>query len=102
MSAPDGAIRWIIRLYLAVFLLYLLFPLAYMLLVAFNASRIPTHRDFSFTANWFAVAWQDQRMWHGLRVSLLIGVVVVILSVVLGLAGAFMLVRLELRAKSLL
>ena len=36
MSHPDGPMRWIIRLYLAVFLLYLLFPMVYMLLVAFN------------------------------------------------------------------
>ena len=102
MSHPDGPMRWIIRLYLAVFLLYLLFPMVYMLLVAFNESRIPTHRDFSFTLQWFAVAWDDQRMWHGLRVSLLIGIMVVVISVVLGLAGAFMLVRLQLRAKGLL
>ena len=53
MSHPDGPMRWIIRLYLAVFLLYLLFPMVYMLLVAFNESRIPTHRDFSFTLQWF-------------------------------------------------
>ncbi|MGE3739537.1 MAG: ABC transporter permease, partial [Geminicoccaceae bacterium] len=88
--------------YLAIFLIYLLFPLVYMLLIAFNDSRIPTHRDFTFTLRWFGEAWADQRLWQGLRISLLIGVLVVVISVVFGMAGAFMLVRLQLRAKSLL
>jgi spermidine/putrescine transport system permease protein len=79
-----------------------MFPLVYMLLIAFNDSRIPTHRDFTFTLRWFGAAWDDQRLWQGLRVSLLIGVMVVVVSVVFGMAGAFMLVRLQLRAKSLL
>lgn len=102
MTQPDGGMRWVIRIYLAIFLVYLLFPLVYMLLIAFNDSRIPTHRDFSFTLRWFGEAWADQRLWQGLRVSLLIGVMVVVISVVFGMAGAFMLVRLQLRAKSLL
>ena len=102
MTQPDGGIRWAIRIYLVIFLLYLLFPLVYMLLIAFNDSRIPTHRDFTFTLRWFGEAWADQRLWQGLRVSVLIGVMVVVVSVVFGMAGAFMLVRLQLRAKSLL
>jgi spermidine/putrescine transport system permease protein len=102
MTQSDGGMRWVIRIYLAIFLLYLMFPLVYMLLIAFNDSRIPTHRDFTFTLRWFGAAWDDQRLWQGLRVSLLIGVMVVVVSVVFGMAGAFMLVRLQLRAKSLL
>jgi spermidine/putrescine transport system permease protein len=102
MTQPDGGMRWVIRIYLAIFLIYLLFPLFYMLLIAFNDSRIPTHRDFTFTLRWFGEAWADQRLWQGLRISLLIGVMVVVISIVLGMAGAFMLVRLQLRAKSLL
>ena len=77
MTQPDGGMRWVIRIYLAIFLIYLLFPLLYMLLIAFNDSRIPTHRDFTFTLRWFGEAWADQRMWQGLRTSMLIGVVVI-------------------------
>ena len=69
MTQPDGGMRWVIRIYLAIFLLYLLFPLVYMLLIAFNDSRIPTHRDFTFTLRWFGEAWADQRLWQGLRIS---------------------------------
>ena len=38
-----------IRIYLGVFFSYLLFPLFYMMLLAFNDSRIPTHKNFHFT-----------------------------------------------------
>src|SRR5262249_16366360 len=73
-----------------------------MMLLAFNTSRIPTHRDFHFTLQWFGAAWDDQRMWQGLEVSLMIGVVVVALSVALGLGGALALTRLQIRRKSFL
>ncbi|MBM3525847.1 MAG: ABC transporter permease, partial [Alphaproteobacteria bacterium] len=63
MDRSDVLLRWAIRFYLAVFLAYLLFPLLYLMLLAFNDSRIPTHRDFSFTLRWFAAAWDNDRMW---------------------------------------
>ncbi len=47
MHYPDAVLRWSIRVYLLAFLAYLLFPLGYMMLLAFNESRIPTHREFS-------------------------------------------------------
>jgi spermidine/putrescine transport system permease protein len=102
MPYPDAVLKWAIRAYLAVFLGYLLFPLAYMMLLAFNASRIPTHRNFQFTLSWFGAAWDDRRMWEGLEISIMIGVVVVALSIVLGLGGALALTRLQIRGKSLL
>lgn len=102
MTGTDRATSWAIKVYIGIFLVYLLFPLAYMLLIAFNTSRIPTHQNFQFTLEWFAAAWANQRMIQGLRMSLLIGAVVVVLAIGFGLAGAFMLVRLQLRAKSFL
>lgn len=101
MKLPESTLRWSIRGYLALFLIYLLFPLGYMMLLAFNDSRIPTHRNFSFTLKWFGAAWDDQRMWDGLHTSVLIAVVVVAISIPLGLAGAIMLTRLQIRGRSL-
>lgn len=101
MVVPETALRWSIRAYLALFMAYLLFPLTYMMLLAFNDSRIPTHRDFSFTLKWFGEAWNDRRMWEGLETSIAIGLLVVAISIPLGLAGAIMLVRLQIRARNL-
>jgi spermidine/putrescine transport system permease protein len=75
--------------------------MAYMALLAFNESRIPTHRDFTFTLGWFGEAWKDRRMWEGLENSVYIAFLVVAISVTLGLGGALMLVRLQVRAKNL-
>jgi len=102
MAHPDTLLRWAIRLYLFVFVAYLLFPLLYLMLLAFNDSRIPTHRDFSFTLKWFGEAWDDDRMWDGLKVSVMIAVMVVTISIPLGLGGAMAMVRLKIRAKSAL
>jgi spermidine/putrescine transport system permease protein len=98
---PENALKWSVRAYLALFMGYLLFPLLYMMLLAFNDSRIPTHRDFHFTLKWFGAAWDDQRMWQGLETSFIIGIMVVAISIPLGLAGAILLVRLQVRARSL-
>jgi len=102
MNRVDAVLKWSIRAYLLVFVGYLLFPLLYLMLLAFNDSRIPTHRDFSFTLKWFAAAWEDDRMWDGLKMSVLIAVMVVAISIPLGLGGAMAMVRLRIRAKSLL
>jgi len=97
----QNLLKWAIRAYLLIFFSYMLFPLAYMMLIAFNESRIPTHRDFTFTLNWFGEAWKDARMWDGLENSVYIALLVVAISITLGLGGALMLVRLQVKAKSL-
>ena len=91
MKLPEHVLRWSIRSYLGLFLLYMLFPLGYMMLLAFNDSRIPTHRNFQFTFKWFGAAWEDQRMWDGLNTSVWIAVMVLAISIPLGLGGAIML-----------
>jgi spermidine/putrescine transport system permease protein len=101
MGDNRALLQWATRVYLALFFLYLLFPMAYLSLVAFNASRVPTHRDFSFTLAWFGEAWKDTRMWQGLENSVYIGLLVVAVSVTLGLGGALLLVRLQVKAKNL-
>jgi len=102
MGQYENLLKWSIRGYLAIFLGYLLFPLFYLMLLAFNTSRIPTHRNFQFTLSWFGEAWHSQRMWDALYMSVLIAVFVVALSVVLGLGGALALTRLQMRGKTLL
>ena len=102
MGNYDNLLKWSIRGYLGIFLGYLLFPLFYLMLLAFNTSRIPTHRNFDFTLDWFGAAWNDQRMFDGLYMSILIAVFVVVLSVALGLGGALALTRLQIKGKALL
>ncbi|MFN6977672.1 MAG: ABC transporter permease [Gemmobacter sp.] len=90
------------RLYLGLFFFYLLFPLGYMMLLAFNTSRIPTHRNFDFTLMWFGEAWKNRRMWEGLENSLWIAGLVLFIAIPLGLAGAVFLTRFKAPAKPLI
>jgi spermidine/putrescine transport system permease protein len=102
MGSNDRVLTWAIRAFLVIFFTYMLFPLVYLMLLAFNDSRIPTHKAFNFTWKWFGEAWGDQRMWDGIQTSVMIGIMVVAISVVLGMGGAFLLVRLQLKAKNLI
>jgi spermidine/putrescine transport system permease protein len=101
MMLPERLTGVLTRLYMGLFFLYLLFPLGYMMLLAFNTSRIPTHQNFSFTLKWFGEAWKNQRMWDGLENSLWIAALVLLLAIPLGLAGAIFLVRFKVPAKPL-
>ena len=95
--------RAITGLFLLLFFVYLFAPLVYMMIAAFNSSRIPAVIPWrSFTTDWFGVMWNDQRMWRGLRMSGLIGLFVVLLSVPIGLAGAFLITRINIAGKSLI
>ncbi len=102
MDKSDRVLTWAIRAFLLIFFTYLLFPLVYLILLAFNDSRIPTHENFTFTLKWFGEAWKDERMWDGIQTSLEIGVLVVAISLVLGMGGAMLLVRVQLKAKNFL
>lgn len=102
MNSTSTLLKWSIRAYLVIFFGYMLFPMVYMLLLAFNTSKLPTHRDFTFTLNWFGEAWKDTRMWDGFQNSIMIAVLVVAISITLGLGGALMLVRLQVKAKNLI
>ena len=95
--------RAITGLFLLLFFVSLFAPLVYMMIAAFNSSRIPAVIPWrSFTTDWFGVMWNDQRMWRGLRMSGLIGLFVVLLSVPIGLAGAFLITRINIAGKSLI
>lgn len=89
--------------YLLVFFAYMLLPLLFMVVAAFNASPIPSVTDWQgFTLKWFYALPGDERFVQGLWHSLLIAAGVIILSIPMGLAGALVLTRLQSRATTLL
>ncbi|MCW6511451.1 ABC transporter permease [Lichenifustis flavocetrariae] len=95
--------RFCARAYLGLFFAYLFAPLFYMIAAAFNRSSVPTLSPWrGFTLHWFAVAWQDDRLWQALGTSFLVGCAVVVLSITLGLAGALLMSRLKARGRGLL
>jgi spermidine/putrescine transport system permease protein len=103
MSGTDRLLRAIVAFYLVLFFVYMFLPLIYMMMVAFNDSKIPTMNPWrGFTLKWFVVMWEDTRMWQSIWKSVVIAFWVIVLSIPLGLAGALFMVRFQVPGKPLL
>lgn len=86
----------ILNAYLILFFAYLFLPLIVMSLAAFNAYDYPSVTQWrGWTLKWFGELARDERMLEGLWNSIMVAVGVVLLSLPLGLAGAFILTRLQ-------
>ena len=82
------------------FFAYLFGPLIIMGLTAFNSSGFPRVTPWEcFTAEWFSVLVNDDKLVEGLTNSVLISLGVVALAVPLGLAGALMLSQVNDRIR---
>jgi spermidine/putrescine transport system permease protein len=80
------------QLYFALFILYLLVPLAVMAGAAFNDSKLPTVAPWKgFTWTWFGDLWADQTLWGAFLNSIIVAVAVVALAVPIGTAAAIVL-----------
>lgn len=102
-TISGRASQVVLNLYLVVFFLYMFLPLLIMVAAGFNDFDQPSVTVWNgFTLKWFSVLANDSRMWVGLLNSLLIAAVVIAISLPLGLAGAFLLTRMESRFNGLL
>jgi spermidine/putrescine transport system permease protein len=100
MTTPGRLRQAIVATYLVVFFVYMFLPLVYMMAVAFNDTKIPTLNPWrGFTLRWFAVMWDDTRMWASVGKSVVIAFWVIALSIPLGLAGALLMTRLQVAGK---
>ena len=93
----------LLRIYLAIFFAYMFLPLFLMMAAGFNDFSPPSVTIWNgFTLRWFSALADDARMWQGLINSLVIAAGVICVSLPVGLAGAFLLTRLESRYSGLL
>lgn len=82
---------WMFKLYLWVFLAYMLLPLVVMGGAAFNDSRFPSVFPWQgFTWNWFAELWADTRLLNSFKNTILVALAVVIVSLPIGTAAAIL------------
>ncbi|OUR80366.1 spermidine/putrescine ABC transporter permease [Alphaproteobacteria bacterium 46_93_T64] len=95
MKSENFLLKFFLVAYLVVFFGYLLGPLLVMSVTAFNSPSFPKLTPWEcLTFEWFDVLAQDERIITGLKNSLIVGFGTVILSVVMGLAGALMLTQI--------
>jgi spermidine/putrescine transport system permease protein len=101
MTTRNGLTGLAVGLYLLLFFAYLFGPLVIMSITAFNSSSFPRVYPWEcLTFEWFGKLVQDQRLMIGLKNSLIIGVGVVVLSVLLGLAGSLLLTQIWPKARA--
>jgi spermidine/putrescine transport system permease protein len=88
---------------MVIFFAYMFLPLILMVAAGFNEFSTPSVTVWrGFTLKWFAVLANDTRMWSGLVNSFIIAIAVILVSLPLGLAGAFVITRLDSRYNGLL
>ncbi|MBL4667119.1 MAG: ABC transporter permease [Sneathiella sp.] len=95
MKSENFLLKFFLAAYLIIFFGYLLGPLIVMSFTAFNSPSFPKLTPWEcLTFEWFDVLAEDDRIIAGLKNSLIVGAGTVILSVVMGLAGALMLTQI--------
>jgi spermidine/putrescine transport system permease protein len=93
--------RAVLSVYIAIFFVFMLGPLAVMAVSAFNTPSYPQVWPIEgMTLRWFTELFAAEDMREGLQTSLVIGVLVVAMSVPIGLAGAIVMTQLASRARS--
>ena len=106
-SIPQSRVaKWIYRIYVLAFFLYLIAPLAAAAAFAFNDSQFPSMPWRGFTLDWFfndaepkLGMFHDRRLLQGLAVSTVVGIVVAFLCIGVGLCNAFLFERHHFRFK---
>ncbi len=94
--------RGMLGFYLLLFFGFLFGPLAVMGVTAFNTPAYPQVWPFeAFTLDWFWKLFEDESLMVGLENSFIIGLLVVVVSVPLGLAGAIVMTQVYPRARGL-
>jgi spermidine/putrescine transport system permease protein len=95
--------RFLIWLYVVIFLFYMLAPLVIMGGAALNNSRFPSVYPWvGLTDRWFIDLWNDDRMWTAVRNTIVVAFAVVVLSVPIGTAAAILINGLQSKARSFL
>ena len=91
------------HLYMVLFLVYLLVPLAVMSGAAFNASKLPTVIPWKgWTDQWFIALYHDNRIWIAVRNTILVAIAVVVIAVPVGTAGAILVNSIGGRVRAVL
>jgi len=95
--------RLIVKIYVGIFLVYMLAPLIVMGGAALNDSRFPSVFPWvGFTNRWFIDLWNDDRMLHAASNTVLIALSVVAISIPIGTAAAILINSVQGRFRSFL
>lgn len=93
----------LIRIYVAIFLIFLLAPLVIMGGAALNNAPFPSVYPWAgFTDRWFVALLNDEKMWAAAVNTVLVAIGVVLIAVPIGTAAAILVSNLGARARGFL
>jgi len=110
VAAPQtGFVRWIYKIYIVLFYVYLIAPLLATGIFAFNDSYFASMPWKGFTLSWFTGntypkigLFHDVRLMSGLETSFLVGFIVALISVLLGTCNALLFERKAFKGREFL
>lgn len=85
----SRAVDWSLRLYLLVAYVFVFAPIAASFVFSFNSDRFPSIPLGEFSVEWYRAVANDPLVWQGLGNTLAIGVIVGIVSTLLGFGAAY-------------
>src|SRR5215468_8717906 len=96
-SRRGRFVRGLLGWYALAIYVFLFAPIALLVLFSFNANRYGTFPITGWTLKWYRSAISDYQIHDALRTTLKVALEVTLVSVVVGTAAAFPLVRSRLR-----
>ena len=101
MTKQPLLMRIALWAYMVLFFTYLLGPLVLMSITAFNSNSYPQVSPWDvLTFEWFRAVFEDDKLLYGLFNSFRIGLLTIVLSVSMGLAGALILTQIWPKLRS--
>jgi putative spermidine/putrescine transport system permease protein len=85
--------RWGLGIWTGLVVLFLWFPLALIMIYAFNSSNVQSWPIPGFTTHWFSVAWHSQEVRDAIWLSVRAALLATGVALVLGSAAAFAIAR---------
>ena len=85
----SAGLRVVLRIWVALVLLFLFAPIVLIVLYAFNRSNIESWPIPALSLRWFTVAWQDQAVRQAFLLSVKVALLATAIAVILGCAVAY-------------
>jgi ABC-type spermidine/putrescine transport system permease subunit II len=97
VSPHASAVRWSLRLWFGILMIYLYLPIIFMIAFSFDESQTPGLPIQGPTLHWYEAMLNNRQLLRAVSNTITVSVVVAILATIIGTMAAFVLVRGGLR-----
>lgn len=98
-TTSSRIFMWAFRIIVAATLVFMIAPVISVVWVSFFEEKIVSFPPSGYTLNWYAIAWAQDNFRNGLYMSLLLGVVSAIGSLIVGIPAGYVLGRSSFKGR---